>query len=332
MGQGGHQEPMPASGVPPAQPGTSPSLSAVEAGQWSAVTPALRCPVCGEVLTVSGRALACPNRHSFDLARAGYVNLLPSSRGAAHRPGDAPEMLRARAAFLASGAYQPLAERLSDVVAGYLSGSAGTPSGGHSPMVVDVGCGTGYYLAAVGERLRAGGLEETRLLGIDAAPDAARITARRLSQDNLRGTALVADLWRGLPLRDGAADALLDIFAPRNPGEFARVLTPGGLLVVVVPQRGHLREVRSLVPLLAVEEDKEEHVLTRLSDGFSLLANEPVEAQMRLSGPALRNLVAMTPTARHLSPSELDALALRDEMDVSLACTLLALRRQSATP
>lgn len=303
--------------------GTTPS------SLWPALVPALRCPIGAEPMRVEGRALVCSAGHSFDLARAGYVNLLTTSRAAAHRPGDAPEMLRARERFLASGAYHPLADALATVVSDYLTreAAAQVPTG-EALLVVDVGCGTGYYLAMVGERLRAEGLGQTRLLGIDAAPDAARLTARRLTQDALRGSALVADLWRGLPLHDGAVAVLLDIFAPRNPAEFARVLAPGGLLLIVIPQSGHLRELRSVVPLLAVEEAKEEHAVERLSPDFSLLTARPIAAEMTLAGPALRDLVAMTPTARHLHPEELDAIEGQAATTVSLACTLLTLQRR----
>lgn len=324
--------------LPPSPPQHPSANDQLQAFPWAALAPVLRCPICGESLRLEGHALVCATRHSFDLARAGYVNLLPSQRGAAHRPGDAPEMLRARDRFLQGGAYAPLAEAVAAAVAAFRAPRVdGARQPDVSPLVVDVGCGTGYYLRVVGERLRADGIARpdapVRLLGIDVATDAARTTARRLAgMEGIDGAALVADLRRGLPLRDGVADVLLDIFAPRDAKEFARVLAPGGLLVLLLPRAEHLRELRALVPLLNVEEDKEEHALARLASRFDLLGRQAIDETISLTGPALHDLVAMTPSARHLDPADLMGLEAHGPLDVTLACTLLTLRRRDTSP
>lgn len=297
---------------------------------WSALAPALRCPVCGEPMRLEGRALVCVKGHSFDLARAGYVNLVTSQRGAAHRPGDAPEMLRARERFFESGAYRPLAEQVAATVARFLGGQEQSAAPGSvPPLVVDVGCGTGYYLAVVGEELARRG-KRARLLGLDAASEAAKITARRLASlqlPGIEGSAAVADLWRGLPLRPHVADVLLDIFAPRDAAEFARVLAPDGLLVILVPLPEHLGELRALAPLLDIEEAKVDRVVERLAPTFVVRSQETITTTVMLGGPALRDLVAMTPSARHIDTAHLVGLAASGLTQITIACTILAMGR-----
>src|SRR3954452_18171067 len=95
----------------------------------------LRCPVCGDALGEAGGALRCPAGHSFDIARQGYVNLVPGR-------ADTPEMVDARDAFLRAGHFRPLATALAEEAR-----SAAGAGGG--AVVVDLGAGTGYYLARV---------------------------------------------------------------------------------------------------------------------------------------------------------------------------------------
>jgi 23S rRNA (guanine745-N1)-methyltransferase len=111
-----------------------------------------------------------------------------------------------------------------------------------------------------------------------------------------------------LPYADGAFQALLNVFAPHNPPEFARVLTPGGFLVVVIPTRQHLRELRDVAPLLNIEQDKQQRVVERLSERFAFAGATTLEYDIELSGADLTHLAQMTPSARHFSPQTLDGL------------------------
>jgi SAM-dependent methyltransferase len=167
----------------------------------------LACPVCGEGLARRDATLRCRNGHSFDVARQGYVNLLTGAVPAGL--GDSAAMVAARADFLAAGHYRPITEAL-------------VRAAGGARRIVDVGAGPGHHLAAV-----AGAVPGRRGLALDASKHAARRAARA----HPRVEAVVADVWRGLPLRDGAVDAVLDVFAPRHGAEFARVLAPGGALI-----------------------------------------------------------------------------------------------------
>lgn len=123
---------------------------------------ALRCPVCGGPLEQKDRALRCPKRHSFDLAREGYVNLLAIQRRHTREPGDSREMVRARRAFLASGAYAPLMQALADVCAQL-----------PHRQVVDAGCGEGSY-----DRFLCDALPGVQIVGFDLSREAVRLAAK----------------------------------------------------------------------------------------------------------------------------------------------------------
>lgn len=243
------------------------------------------CPLCGEGLGEESGSLVCPARHTFDVARSGYVNLLPSRRKLSETVGDSAEMLAARARFLDAGYFAPLTEHLRQLV-----GPAGPG------YVVEVGSGTGYYLAALGD--------DACRFGIDVSKAAARMAATRHRDI----TFLVADVHKGIPLASGGARLLLDVFSPRNPEEFARVLHPEGTVVVVIPAPDHLVELIDTFDLLRVQDDKEELVLGSFEGHLALRDRKQLTFEMTLPGDALRDLVHMGPSARHLDEGQRRAL------------------------
>ena len=285
----------------------------------------LTCPVCGRGFDEGGPAAAapgpsaappsaadpapavlrCPAGHSFDIARQGYVNLLPGGA----RPGtaDTAGMVAARAAFLSAGHYAPLA----GVVAGLAAASAAapappapgagvspgpSPAPGAAPCVLDAGAGTGYYLAAVLDRLRARpGYAGTSGLALDISARALRHAARARPGIG----AVVWDIWQPLPVRDGAAALVLNVFAPRNAPEFRRVLRDGGALIVVTPGPGHLAELAGPAGLLAVDERKEERLAAALGAFFTPPEERGLTIALRLTRPQAASLAGMGPAARH---------------------------------
>lgn len=241
------------------------------------VVPYLRCPVCGDGLTATGHAVRCGRGHAFDLARQGYLHL---TAGRLRHPGDTAAMVAARADFLAAGHYAFVAEALADA-------AAERPEPG---LVVDVGAGTGYHLAAVLDaRPRAVGL----------ALDSSKAAVRRAARAHPRATAAVCDVWGRLPLGDRSARLLLNVFAPRNPAEFRRVLAPGGELLVVTPEPQHLTELVDALALLRVDPAKAD----RLTHGLGVpVAQQRLTRTLHLRHDALRSLVAMGPSAWHADP------------------------------
>ncbi len=237
----------------------------------------LRCPIC--FLPLEPRpplSLACGAGHSHDVNRRGYVTLLsPRTRVA----GDDAAMLDARDSFLTAGHY----EAIADAVAGLLPA-------GDEQRILDAGCGTGFYLRRVLE-----GRPDAEALALDLSPAAVSRAVR--GDDRIDG--LVADMWAPLPVRDAAATAILNVFAPRNPDEFWRVLEPDGCLVVVVPDGDHLSELRDRGLVLGVQEEKRERLLDALSPRFELDREIPVRTTLSLSPTEVASLIGMGPSAHH---------------------------------
>jgi SAM-dependent methyltransferase len=255
-------------------------------------------------------ALRCVNGHSFDVNRRGYVSLIAGSR---RLIADSAEMLEARDRFLGAGWYQPL----RDAVAGAVASAA-------PRRVLEVGCGTGYYLAGVSDSL-----PEARCLGMDLSPLAVYRTVRR--SDRIDG--LVADVWSPLPIRTGAAGAILVVFAPRNAAEFHRVLRPDGMLLAAIPQETHLAELREAGLMIDVQPGKTAQLVESLAGHFTLEARDQIEYPMHLEPADVAALVGMGPSAHH-PPLDTAAGAVADAGSpgqiVTAAFELLRFRRRPA--
>lgn len=277
----------------------------------SDVTGLLRCPHCAAPLELDDGQLGCATGHHFDVARQGYVNLLPGD--AETGTADPAEMVQARVAFLATGAYAPISEGVAALTR-KLAASSG--------CVVDLGAGTGYYLeeALVQMPERVG-------LALDLSKPAARKAAR-----GDRIAAVVCDAWRALPVMDGVAAAVLSVFSPRNPGEMARILAPGGVLVVVLPTDRHLAELISALGLLGVDERKRERLEDKLGSRFERVEEERLEFPMRLGADAVRALVGMGPSAYHVDSGEIErrVAALPEPVDTTASVTVAAFRPRAS--
>jgi 23S rRNA (guanine745-N1)-methyltransferase len=254
----------------------------------------LRCPNCFLPLSfVSERVLGCEAGHRFDISRHGTVSLLPPR--APHTLGDNRDMLEARRELLASGLFDPIADAIA---AASLDSEA---PAGDAPRVADLGCGSGYY---VGRLARA--LPAASFLVADRSPLAVRMATREVA----RSTGVVLDLWRPLPLRDATADLAINVFAPRNPPEFARVVRARGRLIVVVPTAGHLRELRARGDLIDIPAGKSAHVTAQLrSTGFSEPRVSRVEYDAAIDAAQQAELVGMGPSAHHAAAAAERSLA-----------------------
>ncbi|MFC4111490.1 putative RNA methyltransferase [Nonomuraea zeae] len=300
----------------------------------------LICPVCRSGVRLGGSALRCAQGHAFDVARQGYVSLLVGSRP----PGtaDSAAMVAARAAFLDAGHYAPLtaavaesvractgaenvptehesstetndgaelrAYRGAGVEAGYGMGPGGPArqpvfvddrraAGRAAPVIVDAGAGTGHYLVAALNAVND---------GVGMAFDVSKHAVRRAARAHPRMGAFVADVWRPLPIRDGVADVVIDVFAPRNGPEFGRILRPGGVVVVVTPARTHLSPLVEELGLLSVDEEKDRRVARSL-EGFAETGRRSIEFEMELGHEDIAQVIGMGPSAWHTDAAELDA-------------------------
>lgn len=247
----------------------------------------LRCPHCAGELARDGGVVACTSGHAFDVARQGYVSLLGPRRPPG--TGDTADMVAARAAFLEAGHYSMLAQAVADTCA-RVARDAGFG------CVVDVGAGTGYYLARVLDLLdgRAG-----------VALDLSRHALRRAARAHRRIGAVGCDVWHDLPVRSAAAAVVTSVFAPRNGAEIRRVLRPDGALVVVTPTPGHLAELVGPLGLLSVDPHKPQRLHEQLDPHLVPDGSERVEVALELEHRAVVELVTMGPTARHTAREQI---------------------------
>ncbi|MGS2806306.1 putative RNA methyltransferase [Nocardia sp. MW-W600-9] len=268
----------------------------------------LACPECGDELHARDRALRCGTGHSFDIARQGYVGLLTGA--STKMTGDTAEMLDARAAFQGAGHFAPIAAAATHAFAT----PAAQPGDAIPEVILEVGAGTGYYLAAI---LTA----EPRFFGI--ALDVAKPAARRAARAHPRMASVLADAWRGLPIRDHSLTGVLSVFAPRNPAEVARVLAPGGRFVVVAPTADHLSELVGPLGMVRVDPDKERRLADSLAGLFTRTAHTRVEFPMKLTHRDVTDVIGMGPSAFHGAPADDPRIAaLPDITEVTASVTV----------
>jgi 23S rRNA (guanine745-N1)-methyltransferase len=269
----------------------------------------LRCPHCSSGLARQGAVVGCEEGHGFDVARQGYVNLLAGGTGVG--TADSPEMIAARASFLDAGHYEPIAEALTAACSAMSDVS----------RVADVGAGTGRYLARV---------LDGRPDAVGVALDVSKHALRRCARAHPRIGAVGCDVWEGLPIRQGVLDVALSAFSPRNPAELARVLRVDGRLVIVAPTPRHLQQLVRRVGLVTVDQRKRERLATKLGSRFLAVEESELDWTMQLDRQAVRDLVGMGPSARHIDEATLtrrvDELPEPFAVDASVTVTAYELR------
>lgn len=280
----------------------------------------LQCPICQRPLELAANALTrlrCTEGHSYDAAKQGYFNLLVG-KGTAFE-ADSAAMVAARHNFLAAGHYLPLATAVAAAVVPHLPATGGA--------VLDSGTGTGQYLRVLLDTAAAANVPVASY-GLDISKYALR-RAARLNPESIN---VVWDVWQPLPLADHSVDAVTVIFAPRNPAEFARVLRPGGRLLVVAPGSGHLSTLATATGMLAIEDDKEDRLRAAMTGHFSLESAADLTIPLVLSRTEAADLAFMGPAGHHLDQASLRTTAelWTEPVNVEAKFRLLAFTRQTA--
>lgn len=266
----------------------------------------LTCPLCYTELRQTGAALTCQSGHSFDMAKEGYVNLLAQKRA-----GDAKEMLKARRNFLESGLYAPLSDAINELVRTHLQDMS-------EPLhVLDVGCGEGYYLNRLQFALAS--QKDGCYIGLDVSKEAIRMAAKHYGQLFF----VVADVKQRLVMADSTFHAILNIFAPRNPTEFARVTATGGILIVVIPAPEHLLRLRTTLGLLSIEEQKQQHVKEQFAAEFELVSSSSIAYPLHLKREQIEQVVMMTPNYWHLTDEMREAMHKMEEIQTEVGFTMM---------
>ena len=261
------------------------------------------CPVCRQELERREDGFTCQNRHHFDVARKGYVHLLPGKRAGQH--GDNRDMLLARRDFLNGGAYAALADRIVACACNVL------PT---TPCVVDAGCGECYYTDRLARALAQRDHVESLVLGVDMSRQA-------LALGHVRNPALclaVASVYH-MPIADASADLVLSVFAPYAGDEFLRIVRPGGKLCMVVPGPRHLFGLKELL----YQDPYENRVADTALPGFRLLHREEISYPLTLDRTSVQALFRMTPYYYRTSPTDRDKLNGVDTLTTEISFFLL---------
>jgi 23S rRNA (guanine745-N1)-methyltransferase len=273
----------------------------------------IKCPVCGASLQAdeSGRSFRCcgvRKSHCFDIAAGGYVNLISGHASG----GDSKEAVRARTAFLEKDHYATIGDAVIEILR-----EVGNIN--ESSLVVDAGCGDGYYL---NRALRTLGC---RGLGFDLskfAVDHAAKSARRggLSEKSFYAVSSVFEL----PLADACADAVINLFAPCVEAEYCRVLKPGGALVVVGAGEEHLYELKKAV----YDEVYLNDTRADLPNNMELIERRRVDFTVSLTTPEeIESLFSMTPYYYRTSKEGVARLAATPSLAVDVDAEILIYRK-----
>ena len=247
---------------------------------------AFACPICQENLTLVETSLKCCNRHSFDLAKFGYVNLAPQIKQSANYD---KENFQNRQQILEAGFYQAILEAISDL----LSNSK------NAKTILDIGCGEGFY----SRKLQESHYDKT-FYAFDISKDSVQIAAK--SEPNWAVNWFVGDLAR-LPIKDASMDILLDIFSPANYGEFRRVLSKDGILIKVIPTENHLKEIRQKVQDQLTNKDySNQDIKNHFQEHFTILSSQTASLTKPITAEQLQALLSMTPLLFHVDQSKID--------------------------
>ena len=247
---------------------------------------AFACPICQENLTLVESSLKCNNRHSFDLAKFGYVNLAPQIKQSANYD---KENFQNRQQILEAGFYQAILDAVSDLLA----------SSKTTKTILDIGCGEGFYSRKLQERH-----PDKIFYAFDISKDSVQIASK--SEPNWAVNWFVGDLAR-LPIKDASMDILLDIFSPANYGEFRRVLSKDGILIKVIPTKNHLKEIRQKVQDQLTNKDySNQDIKNHFQEHFTILSSQTASLTKTITADQLQALLSMTPLLFHIDQTKID--------------------------
>jgi len=262
---------------------------------------ALSCPVCGRKMTVENKGcgiLYCSGekRHLYDFSASGYVNLASPSQS---NSGDAKNAVRARTAFLNTGHYLPIAQKLCEILEKHCPKQS---------VVVDAGCGEGYYAE---EMLKKGFL----VLGFDLSKHAVEYAAKRAKKMDADNSFFAVASVFSLPLKVNSADAVVNVFAPCVEEEYSRVLSNNGILIAVHAGKEHLLGLKCVI----YENTHFNDERADLPQNMTLVESENLKYKITVRGNEnIKNLFAMTPYYWRTSKNDIEKLNFIDEIETEI--------------
>lgn len=262
------------------------------------------CPVCGSALN-GDKTFKCPNNHSFDKNKHGYLNLLMSNASASKRHGDDRLMVLARSEFLQKGYYAPVREALTEAL---------TKHARQGMRILDAGCGEGWYTAYFAQQLKD---YAPAVAGVDISKDALRQAAKRgLTELAVASTAK-------LPAASESCDAVLNIFSPPELKEFRRVLKEDGVLIRALPMENHLLGLKQAVydtALLNPAPIKD-------IEGYELSDATPVQYEITVQDEDIWNLFTMTPYYYKTGKADQEKLKALDTLTTQVEILVLTYKK-----
>ena len=244
------------------------------------------CPFCQQALFLSENSLKCKNKHSFDLAKLGYVNLAPQvKQSKAYDKSN----FQNRQLILEAGFYQPILKKLLEIL-------SSLPQHGN---LLDIGCGEGYYARNLQAQL-----PDKHIYAFDLSKESIQLAAK--SDHSLTVNWFVGDLAH-IPIQDASMDMILDIFSPANYQEVQRVLQKNGLLIKVIPSSQHLQEIRSIVAEQLTNTNYSNHkIIEHFEEAFTMTNSYDVAATFNLRENEKAALLHMTPLLFNIDIDKID--------------------------
>lgn len=235
----------------------------------------LICPLCSNKLIKQENSLRCIKHHCFDIAKQGYVNLLPVQNKKSLHPGDTKDMLIARRNFLNSGIYTHICNVITE-------NSIKLTEDINNPFIVDIGCGEGYYTCAIKNSIR-----NSNIVGVDISKDAVKMACSRSKEiDWITATAGC------LPIADESTNLVTAIFSLVSYTEYSRILKNGGYVLDISAGNDHLIELKKIIYDEVYKQDKKP---SQPTDNFKEIFREEQKFSFNIENKNLKNLLLMTP-------------------------------------
>jgi 23S rRNA (guanine745-N1)-methyltransferase len=221
------------------------------------------------------------------------VNLLQPQDRKSKDPGDTAAAVAARRRLHDRGVTAPLLEGIAAIL---------RPS--KADVVLDAGCGDGFYLGTLARRF---GFEAH---GVDISIPAVRSAARRYPEYEW----IVANADRFVPYADASFSLLMSITARMNAGEFRRVLRDHGRLLVAIPAPGDLMELRN--PEGGEGRDRAARTVETFAREFVLEDRRILTTTAGLDADAVHDVLVSIYRPMHSKPVE--AMGVTFSLDVLL--------------
>jgi len=277
----------------------------------------LACPLGGERLELHEKQLVCVNGHTFDIARQGYVNLLPVQHKRTKHPGDSKEMVSARSQFLNSGVYASVANKLAEIIFTRLVDSK-------KICLMDAGCGEGYYFDYVFNYLKdKNGCADLSFIGLDISKAAITEAAKRNKQ-----ISWIVGTNRQPPIDAASVDIVLCVFGFQSFEGFNKILKPGGKIILVEPGVDHLKELREII-YPEVKKSQPQDLSYLEGSGFSMLDRQPLQFKTgAINNEQINNLLLMTPHFYRATKEGREAAVNLKELDLTVDVVFRVLEKK----